>query len=130
MPNFGSGPSDSGHYSALPGDQTDNISLIPKSPPTAEFNPYMNAEHPRFPSYATTSYGYDEVPAFEEGYGGGSWSHHEIAEDEKPLPQQEEDLDNASAPSQRDVKTTAGPSAHPEVDPLPQYAPSESSELR
>lgn len=120
MPNFGgSGFGGSGQYSALPGDQTDDISLLPRSPPTGEFNPYINAEHPRFPSYATSAY--DEAPAFEEGYGGGSWSHDQIAQDEKPLSQQEQHSDDNNV-YDRDLKTT-GPSARPEVevDPLPRY---------
>ncbi|KAJ3856229.1 hypothetical protein EV368DRAFT_32868 [Lentinula lateritia] len=141
MPSF-----DRGRYSALSEDQGDDISLIPKNlvhnttPSTAEFNPYEDAEHPRFPSYQagpSSHTAHDEAPALEEGYGGGSWTHEQISQDEKSLlRQQEQDNDAPLSPSRsfneqnRDVKTAAGPPTPHEIDPLPQYAVTESPELR
>ncbi|KAJ3758207.1 hypothetical protein EV360DRAFT_44432 [Lentinula raphanica] len=124
--------------------QNDGISLIPRTnlhnetPSTAEFNPYEDIEHPRFPSYQAgpSSYtAYDAAPSFEEGYGGGSWTHQQISQDEKSLlRQQEQDgSDELSPPSSevggdqdRDVKNSAGPPAVRDVDPLPRYSPAES----
>ncbi|KAJ3808984.1 hypothetical protein F5876DRAFT_44847 [Lentinula aff. lateritia] len=126
----------------------DDIFLIPKNlvhnttPSTAEFNPYEDAEHPRFPSYQAGPSSYtarDEAPALEEGYGGGSWTHEQISQDEKSLlRQQEQDNDAPPSPSRsfneqnRDVKTAtaAGPPTPHEIDRLPQYAVTESPELR
>ncbi|KAJ3826306.1 hypothetical protein F5880DRAFT_1545811 [Lentinula raphanica] len=140
MPTFDG----SGHYTALSEDQNDGISLIPRTnlhnetPSTAEFNPYEDIEHPRFPSYQAgpSSYtAYDAAPSFEEGYGGGSWTHQQISQDEKSLlRQQEQDgSDELSPPSSevggdqdRDVKNSAGPPAVRDVDPLPRYSPAES----
>ncbi|KAJ4002113.1 hypothetical protein F5050DRAFT_1559297 [Lentinula boryana] len=106
----------------------------------AEFNPYEDTEHPRFPSYQAgpSSYvAYNEAPTSEEGYGGGSWTHQQISQDEKTLLRQQEQDDSDVLPrpssgygQDRDVKTSAGPPASHEVDPLPQYSPTESSELR
>ncbi|KAJ3748807.1 hypothetical protein DFH05DRAFT_1390821 [Lentinula detonsa] len=123
-----------------------DISLMPKTnlhnttPSTAEFNPYEDTEHPRFPSYQAgpSSYvAYNEAPTSEEGYGGGSWTHQQISQDEKTLLRQQEQDDSDVLPrsssghgQDRDVKTSAGPPASHEVDPLPQYSPTESSELR
>ncbi|KAJ3735767.1 hypothetical protein DFJ43DRAFT_990888 [Lentinula guzmanii] len=127
------------------GRSSDDISLMPKSnlhnttPSTAEFNPYEDTEHPRFPSYQAgpSSYvAYNEAPTSEEGYGGGSWTHQQISQDEKTLLRQQEQDDSDVLPrssghgQDRDVKTSAGPPASHEVDPLPQYSPTESSELR
>ncbi|KAJ3790810.1 hypothetical protein GGU11DRAFT_387794 [Lentinula aff. detonsa] len=136
----------SGRYSALSEYQGDDISLMPKTnlhnttPSTAEFNPYEDTEHPRFPSYQAgpSSYvAYNEAPTSEEGYGGGSWTHQQISQDEKTLLRQQEQDDSDVLPrsssghgQDRDVKTSAGPPASHEVDPLPQYSPTESSELR
>ncbi|KAJ4483348.1 hypothetical protein J3R30DRAFT_3447781 [Lentinula aciculospora] len=145
LPSFDS----SGRYSVLPEHQEDNISLMPKTPfnnatpSTAEFNPYEDVKHPRFPSYQAgpSSYpAYDETVNSEEGYGGGSWTHQQISYDEKALLRQREQESDTHPPSSsrhvlddetnQDVKTSAGPPAPREIDPLPHYSPTESLELR
>ncbi|KAJ3920439.1 hypothetical protein F5877DRAFT_38140 [Lentinula edodes] len=120
--------------------RTSRMVLLDRTGRSSEFNPYEDTEHPRYPSYQAgpSSYAaHDETPAIEEGYGGGSWTHEQISQDEKSLlRQQEQDDDALPSPSRnfneqnRDVKTAAGPPTPHEIDPLPQYALTESPELR
>lgn len=124
MPGFG-------QSSMFSEDHLDDIALIPKTPlGNGEFNPYEEPEHPRFSSYshnAAPSDAFSEAPMSEEGYGGGSWTHQDIAAEEKsPLPQ---DSGDDIHPMQSSIKSAAGPSVPSEVDPLPRYS-LESPELR
>ncbi|KAF5393262.1 hypothetical protein D9757_000626 [Collybiopsis confluens] len=124
----------SGQYSRLSANQTDDVSLIPKSYPEAEFNPYDNSEHPgSFPHNPHTQPPslYDAASAYEEGYGGGSWTHEQISRDEKSMLQEQDPVVHRTSflvdeRPRSDVKTAAGPSPEPEshdIDPLPRYLP-------
>lgn len=107
-----------------------------------EYNPYREASVPlptppvqsprRFQTFMDQG-----VPAtpIEIGYGGGTWTHEEISEEEKArLRRQEREqgidiearppMDEAEAAKRRlEIKTVGGPttSYEPEIDDLPRY---------
>ncbi|KIK67371.1 hypothetical protein GYMLUDRAFT_37478 [Collybiopsis luxurians FD-317 M1] len=133
-------------YSKLSADQEDDVSLIPKNEtmpayPAGEFNPYENSEHPPiFPSHAHNSgpsSAYDKASEIEDGYGGGSWTHEQISQDEKAMLERasvvHDRVDGAAVSyghehARSDVNSAVGPL---DDDPLPRYAPPElTSELR
>ncbi len=73
-------------------------------------------------------------PPIEVGYGGGTWTHEEISEEEKTRLKRQEDeagisvdvpaIDEAEAARRRmDIKTVGGPAASytPEIEELPRY---------
>lgn len=109
-----------------------------------EFNPYEEVGAVRRASSSAPSYMYDELHRMqgeEVGYGGGSWTHEDIAAREKArLKKQdmemgiiEEDRESevgfdTEELERRDVKSAAGPitsTRQPEIEELPRYTSSE-----
>lgn len=99
-----------------------------------EFDPYNIDTRPTAGS--RQSFAYDGVPTHpdEVGYGGGSWTHREITEEEKARLKREEGEDAVPEPitlddeererQRQDIKSSMGPpsiSNPRELDDLPRY---------
>ncbi|KAF8664371.1 hypothetical protein AX16_000742 [Volvariella volvacea WC 439] len=87
-----------------------NQSLLHSRDPSdaSEFNPYQDA--PSHSSESTTYSHGDIPPPIEVGYGGGSWTHQDITNEEKArLKRLEESESSSSRHSGHDAKAPGGP---------------------
>ncbi|KAF8664370.1 hypothetical protein AX16_000742 [Volvariella volvacea WC 439] len=90
--------------------ESGNQSLLHSRDPSdaSEFNPYQDA--PSHSSESTTYSHGDIPPPIEVGYGGGSWTHQDITNEEKArLKRLEESESSSSRHSGHDAKAPGGP---------------------
>lgn len=128
-----------GRYAAIPSPALDTV--YPRNS-MGDFNPYDEASGPSNLPGPSNAYDSGPPPPIEAGYGGGSWTHQEISEEEKarmkrldeeagfaPPPTSEYDEDEAER-RRRDIKSPNGPPSSTrrrEMDDLPRYTLSDPS---